>query len=60
MLSEIFVGSRKIKPTDKPRVHSFPAGALRVGERPSKIRKIGVSGWVGRFLGQVSGTLVQR
>ena len=28
-MSEIFVGSRKIKPTDKPRVHSFPATESR-------------------------------
>ena len=27
----------KIKPTDDPRVHSFAAGALGVGERPSNI-----------------------
>ena len=50
-MSEIFVGSRKIKPTDKPRVHSFPTTESRGA---SKIRKI--FNWRQRVGGSVSWT----
>ena len=52
----------KIKPTDDPRVHSFAAGALESASAhpPFGRDSIAVTGWVGTWHGQVSGTLVQR